>query len=162
VDRGLGPRLRVDALHDHGAVKTRARLPARHRAAWHGAGHHHGIGGDAAPGDLAGPAIDDARGGPDEDAHGERRAGLADAALDHLAPRTDEAVVLDDDGVRLHRLQHAADADAARKVTVLADLRAGADGRPGIYHGAAVDVGADIHEARHQHDVRRDISRAAH
>jgi len=40
-------------------------------------------------------------------------------------------------------------------MNVLADLRARADGRPGIDHGAAVDIGADIHKGRHQHDVGR-------
>ena len=44
---------------------------------------------------------------------------------------------------------------------VLADLGAGADGDPGIHHGAAVDPGADIDEARHHHHPGRDIGRAA-
>ena len=76
-------------------------------------------------------------------------------SLDHFRARPDEAVVLDDDRVRLQRLEHAADADAAGQVTVLADLRAGADGRPGVDHGAGVDIGADVDEARHQHDAGR-------
>ena len=44
--------------------------------------------------------------------------------------------------------KHPADADAARQVHVLADLRARAHGRPGVDHGAFVDVGADVHVAR--------------
>ena len=65
-------------------------------------------------------------------------------------------------GSGLQRLQHAADADAAGEMTVLADLRARADRGPGVDHGAAVDIGAEVHERRHQDDVRRDVGRAAH
>src|SRR5258707_6463306 len=36
-------------------------------------------------------------------------------------------------------------------MTVLADLRAGTDGRPGVDHCALVHIGADIDEAGHQH-----------
>ena len=43
-------------------------------------------------------------------------------AVDDHAARPDEAVVLDDDGHGLRRLEHAADADAAREVHALADL----------------------------------------
>ena len=50
-------------------------------------------------------------------------------------------------GIGLQRLEHAADADAARQVHVLADLRARADGGPGVDHRAFVDVGADVHVA---------------
>ena len=57
-------------------------------------------------------------------------------ALGHLGAGADEAVVLDDDGAGLQRLEHAADAGAAGDVAVLADLRAGADGGPGVDHGA--------------------------
>ena len=64
-------------------------------------------------------------------------------------------------GFGLQRLEHAADADAAREVAVLADLRAGADRRPGVDHRALVDIGAEIDEGRHQHDARRDIGRVA-
>ena len=44
---------------------------------------------------------------------------------------------------------------------VLADLGAGTDGGPGVYHGALVDIGADIHIGRHQDDVARDVGAAA-
>ena len=64
-------------------------------------------------------------------------------------------------GRGLQRFEHAADADAARQMHVLADLRAGADRRPGVDHGAAVDVRADVHVARHEHDVGRDVRAAA-
>ena len=57
-------------------------------------------------------------------------------------------------GRGLQRLEHAADADAAREVHVAADLRAGADRGPGVDHGAGVDVGADVDVAGHQHHVR--------
>ena len=48
------------------------------------------------------------------------------------------------------------------QVHVLADLRAGTDRGPGIHHRAAVDVGADVDETRHQHHVRSDIGALAH
>src|SRR5262249_41640692 len=43
-----------------------------------------------------------------------------------------------------------------------ADLGAGADGDPGIDHGAALDPGADIDEARHHHHAWRNEGGAAH
>ena len=55
------------------------------------------------------------------------------------------------DRAGLERLEHAADAGAARDVHVLADLRAAADRRPGIDHRTFADVGADVDEAGHQH-----------
>ena len=63
-------------------------------------------------------------------------------------------------GIRLQRFEHAADADAAGQVNVLADLRARADGGPGVDHRALVDVGADVDVGRHQHDVLRDEAAA--
>ena len=78
---------------------------------------------------------------------------LDDHALDDFRARADEAIVLDDGRARLQRLEHAADADAAGEVHVAADLRAGADRRPGVDHRPFADVGADVHEGRHQHDV---------
>ena len=63
-------------------------------------------------------------------------------------------VVADDDRRRLRRLEHAADADAAREVHALADLRARPDRRPGVDHRVGADARADVHVARHQ-DRRR-------
>src|SRR5690606_13926218 len=57
--------------------------------------------------------------------------------------------------------EHAANADAARQVDVLADLGAAAHGGPGIDHGAFVDIGADIDETGHQDDVLADKGRLA-
>ena len=51
---------------------------------------------------------------------------------------------------------------AARDVHVAPDLRAAADGRPGVDHGPARDMRAEIDEARHQHDVGRDVGGMAH
>ena len=65
-------------------------------------------------------------------------------------------------GIGLQRLEHAADADAAGQVDVLADLRARPDGGPGIHHRALVHVGADVHVGRHQHDVAADERAGAH
>ena len=41
-------------------------------------------------------------------------------------------------------------------MNVFTDLRAGADGSPGINHGAFVNVGADVNVGRHQHGVAGD------
>src|SRR6266851_1781082 len=158
VDRGLGAGALVDAFDDDGAIEAGGRAAVGIGAARQIARHHHRIGGNAAAEDFAGGAVDDARRRAYEDAHREHRTGLDDDALDDLAARADEAVVLDDDRLGLERLEHAADADAAREVAVLADLSAGADGRPGIDHGGAVDIGTEIDEARHQNDARRDES----
>src|SRR6267142_1365208 len=54
------------------------------------------------------------------------------------------------------------DAYSAGEVHVLADLRAGADRCPGVDHRAFADIGAEVHERGHQHDVRRDVGGAAH
>ena len=78
-------------------------------------------------------------------------------AFGHLRARADEAVVFDDHRSGLQRLEHAADAGAARDVHVPADLGAAAHGRPGVDHGAAIDIGAEIDEAGHQDNVRRDV-----
>src|SRR3546814_3301902 len=53
------------------------------------------------------------------------------------------------------------DARAAGDVAVLADLRAGADGGPGVDHRARADVRADVEERRHQHHVLADEAAAA-
>ncbi len=42
------------------------------------------------------------------------------------------------------------------------DLRARTNGRPRIYHRARPDVSPDVHIARHQHDVRRDVCTLTH
>ena len=89
------------------------------------------------------------------------RAFADDDAFDDFGARADEAIVLDDRRIGLQRLQHAADADAAGEMHILADLGAGADRHPGIDHRAFVDIGAEIDEGRHQHDAGRDIGRAA-
>src|SRR5436190_2613498 len=162
VDGGLGSRLRVDRLDDHGAIEGRARLVVGERLARQRARHHHGIGWHMADVDLAGVAVDDLGGGADEGAHGEHRALADDDTLDHLGAGTDEAVVLDDGGVGLQRLEHAADADAAREMDVLADLGAGPDGGPCVHHGAAVHIGAQIDEGGHQHHAGADIRGPPH
>ena len=53
-----------------------------------------------------------------------------------------------------------ADAGAAGKMHVPADLRAASHRGPGIDQCAAIDVGADIHVAGHEHHARRDIGPA--
>jgi len=94
----------------------------------------------------------------DEGAHRQDGALLDDDALDDLATRADEAIVLDDDG-------SACSGSRTPPIPTRPDrwqflpiwAQEGADRRPGVDHCAAVDIGADIDEARHQDDVRRDI-----
>src|SRR6516165_8315819 len=112
--------------------------------------------------DGAALAVVDACALPDEDTHGDHRARSHYHALDDLRARADEAVVLDDGGGSLQRLEHSTDPDSTREVDVAADLCTGAYGRPGVDHRAGADPGADVHVARHQHDIRRDIGTAAH
>src|SRR5207253_9637651 len=86
--------------------------------------HHHRIGRHLADMDLAGGPVDYFRRGADEHAHREHRAGADDHAFDDFGTRADDAIILDDHRVGLQGLEHAADADAAREMAVLADLRA--------------------------------------
>src|SRR3546814_15030983 len=58
-------------------------------------------------------------------------------------------------------LFRSADARAAGDVAVFADLRAGADGGPGVDHRTRADVCADVDERRHQHHVLADEAAAA-
>ena len=67
------------------------------------------------------------------------------------AAAADEAVVADHDRRGVGRLEHAADADAARQVDVGADLGARADRGPRVDHRVRAHPGADVHVARHHH-----------
>src|SRR5262245_31958059 len=138
VDRGLCPRALVDALDDDGAVEARPGGAVLHRLARQRAGYHHRIGRHLALHDLATVAIDDPGGSAEIDPHGENRALAHHDALGDLRASPDEAIVLDDHRAGLQRLEHAADAGAARDMAVAADLRTGADGRPGVHHGAGI------------------------
>ena len=120
------------------------------------AGHHHGIFRDLADKGLAAVAVDDLGGGAEKHAHRQYRALAHDDALGDFRARADEAIVLDDHGLGLQRLEHAADADPAGNMHALADLGAGADRRPGVDHGAFIDIGAEIDKGWHQHDVPGD------
>src|SRR6185437_7263438 len=131
VDRGLATRLLVDALDDDAAGERRAGRAVGQFPAGQAAGHHHRVGWHAAEEGLAGGAVDNLGRSADKTPHGEDGALFDNHAFRDFAARANEAIVLDDDRRRLHRFQHAADADAARDVTVLADLGAGADRRPG-------------------------------
>ena len=55
---------------------------------------------------------------------GENRALADDDPLRQLGAGADETIIIDDDRAGLQRLQHAADAGAARDVATLADLGA--------------------------------------
>src|SRR3569623_462754 len=156
VDADLGQRLLVDLLHDHRAIQTVAAILGRQVA-----GHHDRTGGHATVHDITGLAVVDLGRLADVDAHRDHAVVFDDHAFDHFGARADEADVADDGGVGLHRLEHAADADAAREVDVLADLRAGADRGPGVDHGAFTDIGADVDVGGHQHDVLADVGALA-
>src|SRR5690606_20082959 len=156
VDAGLGARLRVDLLDDHRAVQTVLAVGRRQAAP-----HHDRAGRYATVVHLTRLAVIDARAHADVHAHRDHRVLLDHHALDDLRARADEDVVLDDHRPGLDRLEHAADAHAARQVHVLADLRARADRRPGVDHGALVDIGADVDVARHHHHIAPDERAAA-
>src|SRR5688572_3807734 len=141
VDRRLRPRLRIDSLDDDRAIE-RVRAVGGGQAA----GHDDRARGHAAVGEPARLAIVDPRARADEHAQRNHPAALDNDALDDLRARADEAVVLDDRGLRLQGLEHPADADAAGEMDIAADLGAGADRRPGVDHRAFADPGADIHE----------------
>src|SRR5439155_11831284 len=109
-----------------------------------------------AVGHLPRRAVVDLRALPDVDAHTQHRLLFDDDTFDDFGARTDEAVILDDRRIRLHRFQHAADTDPAGQMDVLADLRTRANRDPGIDHRPFVDICADIDERGHHHDVSRD------
>src|SRR5690348_3102735 len=157
VDAGLAAGFFIHLLDDDGGVQA-VRAVFRRQAA----GHHHAAGRYAAVAHLAGRAVVDAGGLAQENPHADHAALLHYHALDHLGARADEAAVLDDGGVGLQRLQHAADADAAGQVHARADLRAGTHRGPGVDHGAGADAGADVDVAGHQHRILRDVRAAAH
>src|SRR3990167_503391 len=158
VDAGLAARLRVHALDDDRCVHA-VRL-ASGRCLGQVAADHHRPAGHAPVADLTRLAVEDRRALAQVHAHAQHRVLFDDHAFDHLVAGADEAVVLDDGGVGLQRLQHAADAHAARQVHVLADLRARAHGGPGVDHRAFVDVGADVDVAGHQHHALADEAAA--
>src|SRR5690606_32628254 len=95
-------------------------------------------------------------------AHADHGAFLHDHAFHDFRACADEAVVLDDGGRRLQRLQNAADAGATGKMHVIADLRAGTDCRPGVDHRALADARADVHVGGHEHGVMIDECALAH
>ena len=100
--------------------------------------------------DIARGTVDDLGRGAEEDPHRQDGAALDDDPLRYLGPSADETVVLDDDGTRLQRLEHAPNAGTSGDMDVPADLRATADGCPSVNHRPFADVGADVDKARHQ------------
>jgi hypothetical protein len=120
-------------------------------------GHHDGAGRhDAAVLDRLRPRhVDDRHARRQGHVRGEDGTRADAHSLGHDAARAEERPVLDDHGARVGRLEHAADADAAREVDVGADLRARPDGRPGVDHRPRADPGADVDVPRHEDDARR-------
>src|SRR5262249_25056766 len=159
---GLATRLFVDALDDDRAIKIGHGYAAFAGFARHRAGHDNGVGGHFTLHRLSRLAIDDLGRGADEHAHRQHGTLAHDHALSDLRARANKAVVFDDDRSGLNRFEHAANAGAARYMAVLADLGTSTDGRPGVDHGALIDIGAQIDETRHQHHARGDIGRAPH
>ena len=70
-------------------------------------------------------------------------------------------MIFNDHRPRLQRLKHAANANPAGQMHILADLRARADRRPGIDHRALINISAQINKGWHQHHTRRNVGRAA-
>src|SRR3569832_2433979 len=155
VDAGFRARLGVDPLDDDGAIQAVFAV-GRGQVA----GDHHRASRDAAIADFVGCVFIDLGRLADVDAHRDDRVFIDDYAFDDFGTRADEAVVFDDGRVGLHRLEHAADADAARQMHILADLRARAHRRPGIDHRAFIDIGADVDIGRHQDHVLGDEAAA--
>jgi hypothetical protein len=106
--------------------------------------------------DFARGAVDDLGAGADEHAHREHSAFADDDAFDDFAARADEGAVFDDDRAGLKRFKHAADAHATRQVYALADLGARTDGGPCVDHRTFADIGADVDERGHQHNILAD------
>src|SRR5689334_20487297 len=156
VDRRLRARMGVDALYDDGAIQRVLAIRRGQIARYDDRARR-----NATLQDLSGGAVVNARALADVDAHADHRTFLDDHAFDHFRSRADEAVVFDDGGRCLQRLEHAADADAARQVHVLADLRAGTHGGPRVHHRAAIDVRADVDVARHEYGVGCDVGTPA-
>src|SRR5690606_13332587 len=115
----------------------------------------------AAIADLARCSIEDGRALPDVHAHAQHGVLFDHHAFDDFGASADEAVVFNDGGAGLQRLEHTANAHAARQVYARADLGAGAYRGPGVHHGAFAHVSADVHIRRHQDRTLGDEAAAA-
>ena len=111
--------------------------------------------------DFTGFTIIDLGGLTDIHAHGDHRALFDDHPFNHFGTGTDEAVILDDGRSGLQWFEYPTDTNAAGEVYVLADLGTGANGGPGIDHGAAVHIGTDVDIGRHQYRTGGDVGTAA-
>ena len=90
-------------------------------------------------------------------ARAKHRFGSDVNSLHNHAARPDERSVFNDHRLRLRRLEHPANSDAAREVDLLADLGTRTNGRPRIDHRPLVDVCTDVNEGRHHDDASPDI-----
>src|SRR5690348_6130718 len=151
VDARFCPGFGIHLLDDHRAVKTVFSVHRRKAA-----GNHYRARRDSSIADFTGFAVINF--GALADIYAHRNDGILadDNAFNDFAARADKAVVLDNGGICLNRLEHAAYAYAARQMHVLANLRTGTDCGPGIHHGAFIDVSADVHVRGHQHDIAGD------
>ena len=123
--------VRCPMIRPHG----KREAPGRELASARARDHHRPRGHRAAVLDgLVAGHVDHGRVAGEHDPCPEHGARAHAHALDHDAPRPDEGAVLDHDRRGLQRLEHPADADAAGEVHVGADLRARADGGPGVDH----------------------------
>src|SRR5487761_1189153 len=144
--------------HEHAG---HAELPAREFPHPGAADADRPLGRFAARQFLAGLHVDDERALGQDGAGAELGAAPDPGALDHHAARPDARVVFVHYRDRIRRLEHAADAHAARQVDVLAYLRTRSDGGPGVHHRALVHVAADVDERGHEHDPGREVAAPA-
>ena len=89
-----------------------------------------------------------------------RSASDARAFDDHAAT-PDKRVIFNHDRHRVGRLQDPANAHASREMDVGADVRATADGGPGVDHRVRTHPRSDIDETGHQHHAGAEVAAAA-
>jgi len=98
---------------------------------------------------LASRSVQNTRALSDVYPHREHRVALNDHSLDDLTAGPDETVILDDGRRCLKRLQNATNANPAGQMYILPNLGARPNGCPRVDHRTLVDIGSDIHIARH-------------
>ena len=113
--------------------------------------------------DASADEVVQARGAGQDDPGADDRPGPHQHALEQRAARAHERVVLDDDGPRAGRLEHAADGHAGRQVDPGADLGARPDEHVRVDHRVLADPRPDVHERRrHDHDARAEVRAGPH
>src|SRR5665213_686701 len=98
----------------------------------------------------------------DEYPHRDDAIFFNDDTFDDFGTRADEAIVLDDGGVRLQGFKNASDPYASREMDILADLRARTHRSPGVDHRPLADISANVHIGGHQDNVLCNKGATAH